>query len=130
MMCWQVSDHRTRSPDDTAIQFHSKMDLNEALPYILQILFGGMTPTREYLRRYTGYVEQFDTLLPILTVEEMMMYTAELKRPMSESIASKRQAVEELVTALGLDVCRYNGRGRDSLYLGDAPKPLILSLAP
>ena len=83
----------------------------------VQILFGGMTPTREYLRRYTGYVEQFDTLLPILTVEEMMMYTAELKRPMSESIASKRQAVEELVTALGLDVCRYKGPGRRKTIL-------------
>ena len=147
-----------------------------------------MKPTREYLRRYTGYVEQFDTLLPILTgtcfsravcgihsnallfealrepasfctpgrhpprlapsplppsrspppvlplpfspspplpllfppsltpplphsllstVHEMLMYTAELKRPMSESLASKREAVEELVMALGLDVCRY-----------------------
>ena len=65
-----------------------------------------MTPTREYLRRYTGYVEQFDTLLPILTVEEMMLYTAELKRPMSESIESKKKAVEDLVIALGLDVCR------------------------
>ena len=74
--------------------------------HLSQILFGGMTPTREYLRRYTGYVEQFDTLLPILTVEEMMLYTAELKRPMSESIESKKKAVEDLVTDLGLDVCR------------------------
>ena len=34
------------------------------------------------------------------------MYTAELKRPMSESLESKREAVEELVMALGLEVCR------------------------
>jgi ATP-binding cassette, subfamily G (WHITE), member 2 len=37
--------------------------------------------------RYTGYVEQFDTLLGMLTVEEMLMYTAELKRPVSEPAA-------------------------------------------
>ena len=30
---------------------------------------------------HAGYVEQFDTLLPELTVKEMLMYTAELKRP-------------------------------------------------
>lgn len=58
------------------------------------ILFAGNKPTRPFLRRYTGYVEQFDTLLPILTVEEMLMYTAELKRPRSESRADKRAAVE------------------------------------
>lgn len=28
---------------------------------------------------FAGYVEQFDTLLPELTVAEMLMYTAELK---------------------------------------------------
>lgn len=31
----------------------------------------------------TGYVEQFDTLLPELTVAEMLLYTAELKCPVS-----------------------------------------------
>lgn len=30
-----------------------------------------------------GYVEQFDTLLPELTVTEMLLYTAELKCPVS-----------------------------------------------
>ena len=33
----------------------------------------------------TGYVEQFDTLLAELTVREMLMYTAELKRPVKVS---------------------------------------------
>ena len=32
-------------------------------------------------RRRAGYVEQFDTLLAELSVREMLMYTAELKRP-------------------------------------------------
>jgi hypothetical protein len=39
-------------------------------------------------------VEQFDTLLPMLTVEEMLLYTAELKRPLAESRTTKRAAVE------------------------------------
>ena len=30
---------------------------------------------------HAGYVEQFDTLLAELSVREMLMYTAELKRP-------------------------------------------------
>jgi energy-coupling factor transporter ATP-binding protein EcfA2 len=51
-------------------------------------------------------VEQFDTLLGILTVEEMLLYTAELKRPMSEPLASKRAAVEEVLSALALTPCR------------------------
>ena len=37
------------------------------------VKFGGERPSRNFLRRYTGYVEQTDTLLPILTVEEMLM---------------------------------------------------------
>ena len=44
-----------------------------------QIRFAGYPPTSNFLRRYTGYVEQFDTLLDIFTVREMILYTAELK---------------------------------------------------
>ena len=58
------------------------------------ILFAGNRPTRPFLRRYTGYVEQFDTLLPILSVEEMLMYTCQLKRARQESWESKKAAVE------------------------------------
>ena len=29
--------------------------------------FGGLAPTSQFLRRYTGYVEQFDTLIAALT---------------------------------------------------------------
>lgn len=53
-----------------------------------------------------GYVEQFDTLLDILTVEEMLMYTAELKRPLEQSKKEKKEAVEELIDVLGLESCR------------------------
>ena len=37
------------------------------------LLFSGAKPSRAFLRRFTGYVEQFDTLLPVLTVEEMLL---------------------------------------------------------
>lgn len=40
-----------------------------------------------------GYVEQFDVLLDSLTVEEMLMYTAELKRPQSQT----RKQVDTLI---------------------------------
>lgn len=43
------------------------------------IRFATYPPTSRFLRRYTGYVEQFDTLLESLTVREMLLYTAELK---------------------------------------------------
>ena len=38
-------------------------------------------PTLAMLWGHAGYVEQFDTLLAELSVREMLMYTAELKRP-------------------------------------------------
>lgn len=47
-----------------------------------------------------------DTLLPILTVEEMLLYTAELKRPRSVPLAEKQAAVEQLLDKLGLQACR------------------------
>ena len=71
-----------------------------------EIKFGGEKPSTMFLRRYTGYVEQFDTLLDILTVEEMLMYTADLKRPITESAATKAAAVEEILELLALKTCR------------------------
>ncbi|PNH11015.1 ABC transporter G family member 2 [Tetrabaena socialis] len=70
-----------------------------------ELLFSGVRPSREYQKRYCGYVEQFDTLLPILTVREMLRYTSELKRPLSEPLASKQAAVEALISGLGLARC-------------------------
>ena len=66
------------------------------------VKFGGITPTSQFLRRYTGYVEQFDTLIAALTAREMLLYTAELKRPMQESLQSKETAVDALLVDLGL----------------------------
>lgn len=59
-----------------------------------------------FLRRYTGYVEQFDTLLPTLTPYEMLLYTAELKRDRKEPIEEKKRVVESVIEALALETCR------------------------
>eukprot|EP00210_Caulerpa_lentillifera_P004875 g4653.t1 len=71
------------------------------------ILFSNFAPTSRFLRRYTGYVEQFDTLLETLTVREMLLYTAELKRPMTETYESKVTAVDALLQKLALDECQH-----------------------
>ncbi|KAI3436016.1 hypothetical protein D9Q98_002073 [Chlorella vulgaris] len=70
------------------------------------IAFAGNKLTPAFIRRFTGYVEQFDTLLGSLTVHEMLMYTAELKRPVSEGYQDKLSVVEELIDCLGLTTCR------------------------
>jgi ABC-type multidrug transport system ATPase subunit len=71
-----------------------------------EVRFGGEPASREFLRRYTGYCEQSDTLIPELTVEEMLLYTADLKRPRAQPAAEKRAAVEELLGVLALAGCR------------------------
>ena len=76
-----------------------------------ELLYGGAKPSKRFLRRYTGYVEQFDTLIPILTVEEMLMYTAELKLPSSTTVEEKKRRVDHLIRKLGLEVCRHTQIG-------------------
>lgn len=70
------------------------------------LLFACNKPSSQFLRRYTGYVEQFDTLLPMLTVEEMLMYTAELKRPRKEPLEQKKAAVATILDQLALLPCK------------------------
>ena len=60
-----------------------------------------------------GYVEQFDTLLPELTVREMLLYTAELKCPREEPLAQKAERVSQLLDVLALGACA-------GTHIGDA----------
>lgn len=71
-----------------------------------KILIAGQQPTQTFLRRYAGYVEQFDTLLPVLTVYEMLLYTAELKTPRNVSLREKKARVSRLIEQLALQACR------------------------
>ena len=70
------------------------------------ISYSAQKASKNFLRRYTGYVEQFDTMLDTLTVKEMLMYTAELKRPHTESYARKEEVVDHFITSLALDGCK------------------------
>ena len=47
-----------------------------------------------------------DTLLDILTVQEMLMYTAELKRSVKEPLEKKKQEVDKLINKLALESCK------------------------
>jgi len=69
------------------------------------VLFAGQRASAPFLRRYAGYVEQFDTLLPVLTPREMLVYTADLKRPLGEGRARKEAAVEAVLEKLALRSC-------------------------
>ncbi len=54
-----------------------------------EIRFGHAKPSAAFLRRYTGYVEQFDTLIGALTVSEMLMYTAEVRRTLWQRLCAQ-----------------------------------------
>lgn len=70
------------------------------------ILFAGQPPSLNFLRRYTGYVEQFDTLLATFTVFEMLLYTAELKNPLAMAKGEKVERVREVISKLALEDCQ------------------------
>lgn len=70
------------------------------------ILFDGMPIKKRVLLRATAYCEQADTLVDVLTVEEMLLYTAFLKLPLDESNAIKRGKVDKLIDSLALQSCR------------------------
>ncbi|CAK0754674.1 hypothetical protein CVIRNUC_002316 [Coccomyxa viridis] len=70
-----------------------------------KVAFGGQGASRGFLRRYTGYVEQNDTLIGNLTVMEMLLYTAELKLPMSMTWQQKVVKVMAIIQQLALTTC-------------------------
>lgn len=69
------------------------------------ILYGGAKPTRNFLRVRTAYVEQFDSLLANMTVEENLQYTCEMRAPSEMPLAAKRARVRDVIDALDLSRC-------------------------
>lgn len=67
-----------------------------------KILYGCEAPTKIFLKRHTGYVEQFDTLVENLTVYEMLLYCADLKLPTSVPMVEKKRRVEQLIDYMDL----------------------------
>ncbi|CAE8650677.1 unnamed protein product [Polarella glacialis] len=72
-----------------------------------EVLYGGAAAPAGALKHLCGYVEQFDTLIGELSVDQMLMYTAEMKLPLSLSKDKKRQRVDEVITKLRLEKCRH-----------------------
>lgn len=66
------------------------------------VKYAGATASPAFLRRYTGYVEQFDALLANLTVREMLAYTAAMKLPRGTTAAAVRERVDAVLTQLAL----------------------------
>lgn len=70
------------------------------------ITYNGKTPKPSDNRRLIGYVEQFDTLVGELTVEQMLAYTAALKLPASVTSDERTERVNEVIARLDLESCR------------------------
>jgi len=67
-----------------------------------KIMVNGSTPTKTEFARVTGYVEQFDSLLPTDTVRETLLFAAHLRLPADISAEIKRRIVEEVLDILDL----------------------------
>eukprot|EP00442_Polarella_glacialis_P052868 CAMPEP_0115067304 /NCGR_PEP_ID=MMETSP0227-20121206/11313_1 /TAXON_ID=89957 /ORGANISM="Polarella glacialis, Strain CCMP 1383" /LENGTH=614 /DNA_ID=CAMNT_0002453351 /DNA_START=69 /DNA_END=1913 /DNA_ORIENTATION=+ len=72
-----------------------------------EVLYGGAVAPSGTLKHLCGYVEQFDTLIGELSVDQMLMYTAEMKLPLSLGKDKKRQRVDWVITKLRLEKCRH-----------------------
>lgn len=71
-----------------------------------EILYGGAKAPTSILKHLCGYVEQFDTLVGELTVEQMLMYTAEMKLPLAMTRDQKMARVKEVISMLKLEKCK------------------------
>uniref|UniRef100_A0A7S0DUP1 ABC transporter domain-containing protein n=1 Tax=Amorphochlora amoebiformis TaxID=1561963 RepID=A0A7S0DUP1_9EUKA len=71
-----------------------------------EVLFDGRQPAPVVYKKLTSYVEQFDTLVPDLTVHQFLMYTATLKLPASTSEEEREERVYSVMESLNLLSCK------------------------
>ncbi|EOY11952.1 hypothetical protein QUC31_001574 [Theobroma cacao] len=68
-------------------------------------------PYNPALKRRIGFVTQDDILLPQLTVEETLVFSAFLRLPSDMSLQQKYAKVEMIMKELGLERCRHTRIG-------------------
>lgn len=68
------------------------------------VLFNGEALPEQVVRNVVGYVTQHDYLLPLLTVNETLEYSARLRMPEGMADADKLKRVDIVIQDLGLKV--------------------------
>lgn len=65
-------------------------------------------------RRTAGYVEQFDLMYGLLTVQETIQFAADFKLPRDVTPGEKRAIVDRVIGLLGLTAVRHSRIGEES----------------
>ena len=71
-----------------------------------RIVVGKEPASKGALKSCAAYVEQFDCLLPSLTVRETLMYQSELQKKEGETLDALEKRVERLIEDLMLESCK------------------------
>ena len=64
------------------------------------VRFGSRDATKKTFKECAAYVEQFDTLLPMLTVEETLYYWSEMQAKTQADAELKKERVSEILQHL------------------------------
>ena len=70
------------------------------------VMFGSQNATKKTFKECAAYVEQFDTLLPMLTVEETLYYWSEMQARTHADAELKKERVSEILQHLNLTSCK------------------------
>lgn len=71
-------------------------------------------PRDDRWRRTAGYVEQFDLMYELLTVQETIQFAADFKLPSTLSHGEKRAIVDRVIDLLGLAKVRHSRIGSET----------------
>ena len=71
-----------------------------------EVKFGIERANKAVFKERAAYVEQFDTLLPMLTVEETLMYWSEMQARTYADAEAKKERVSEILEHLNLSQCK------------------------